>query len=167
MGDTTGSAVAYAQLLDNWAHADADLPALAEARRGADARKADGGSEHRRGDHEAARMVQERSARRSRATSSSRPAKARSRRSSGIMAASEIQATGNQFDGIADIFVPRGLRRLRARRGAVTTNRRASTSPSCADASRDREVKRAGDTLVARLLADRAARRSTGGSSVS
>jgi carboxymethylenebutenolidase len=35
MGDTTGSAVAYAQLLDNWTHADSDLPALAEARRGA------------------------------------------------------------------------------------------------------------------------------------
>jgi dienelactone hydrolase len=35
MGDTTGSAVAYAHLLDNWVHADADLPALAEARRGA------------------------------------------------------------------------------------------------------------------------------------
>ena len=34
-GDTTGSALAYAHLLDNWSHADADLPALAEARRGA------------------------------------------------------------------------------------------------------------------------------------
>ena len=34
-GDTTGSAVAYAHLLDNWSHADADIPALAEARRGA------------------------------------------------------------------------------------------------------------------------------------
>lgn len=34
-GDTTGSAVAYTHLLDNWKHADADLPALAEARRGA------------------------------------------------------------------------------------------------------------------------------------
>jgi dienelactone hydrolase/tetratricopeptide (TPR) repeat protein len=34
-GDTAGSAVAYARLLDNWSHGDADLPALAEARRGA------------------------------------------------------------------------------------------------------------------------------------
>ena len=34
-GDTTGSAVAYTHLLENWSRADADLPALAEARRGA------------------------------------------------------------------------------------------------------------------------------------
>lgn len=34
-GDTTGSAVAYTHLLENWLRADADLPALPEARRGA------------------------------------------------------------------------------------------------------------------------------------
>ncbi|HXT16541.1 MAG TPA: prolyl oligopeptidase family serine peptidase [Gemmatimonadaceae bacterium] len=38
-GDTIGSAMAYRRLLDNWKHADADLPALAEARAGADRAK--------------------------------------------------------------------------------------------------------------------------------
>jgi dienelactone hydrolase len=35
LGDSTGASVAYAHLLENWSHADADLPALAEARIGA------------------------------------------------------------------------------------------------------------------------------------
>jgi dienelactone hydrolase/tetratricopeptide (TPR) repeat protein len=34
-GDTTGSAMTYRRLLDDWRQADADLPELAEARRGA------------------------------------------------------------------------------------------------------------------------------------
>ena len=34
-GDAAGARAAYRKLLANWAHADADLPALDEVRRGA------------------------------------------------------------------------------------------------------------------------------------
>jgi dienelactone hydrolase/tetratricopeptide (TPR) repeat protein len=149
-GDTTGSAVAYAHLLENWQHADADLPALAEARRGAARARA-------------TRI----------AATDSAITKQRVWFTNGPLVlegflfkpagkgpfpvvvwnhgSENHPAVGNQFDGIADVFVPHGY--------VVFAPDRRGTDESEGDyirVVRGREAgphgQAAGDRLTTRLL---------------